>query len=396
KTASTPIETNKAFLKDEEAKDMDVHLYRSMIGSLMYLTASRPDIMFAVCAYRDYAGASLDRKSITGDVISDEFGVKTGSEPKLVLNGCMDWNETTAHHEIQIRALVDGKKIIITEASIRCDLQLQDVEGTTFLPNDTIFEELERMRVNFPVYDRILDLDSRGKVKENSSRITTAATTPQISKDELTLVQNLIEIKAAKSKARGVRVQEPSEFRTTSSSQPSQLPQAKDKEIVEERSKKTQVEVTEGSSKRAGDELEQESAKRQKLKKLIIREKDKGNIVVIEQWNEVQAKIDADIELAQKLQTKEQEHLTDVEKARLFMEFLEKRRKVFARKREIENKNRPPTKPQQRNLSYEKGKHIVDMNTEIVEERSKKTQAEVTEGSSKRAGDELEQESAKR
>ncbi|GJU54201.1 putative ribonuclease H-like domain-containing protein [Tanacetum coccineum] len=50
KTTSTPIETNKALLKDEEAEDVDVHLYRSMIGSLMYLTAFRPDIMFAVCA----------------------------------------------------------------------------------------------------------------------------------------------------------------------------------------------------------------------------------------------------------------------------------------------------------------------------------------------------------
>ncbi|GJR30336.1 putative ribonuclease H-like domain-containing protein [Tanacetum coccineum] len=50
KTASTLIETNKALLKDEEAEDVDVHLYRSMIGSLMYLTASRPDIMFVVCA----------------------------------------------------------------------------------------------------------------------------------------------------------------------------------------------------------------------------------------------------------------------------------------------------------------------------------------------------------
>ncbi|GKA40849.1 hypothetical protein Tco_0733442 [Tanacetum coccineum] len=48
--ASTPIETNKALLKDEEAEDVDVHLYRSMIGLLMYLTASRPDIMFVVCA----------------------------------------------------------------------------------------------------------------------------------------------------------------------------------------------------------------------------------------------------------------------------------------------------------------------------------------------------------
>ncbi|GKD89984.1 hypothetical protein Tco_1365491 [Tanacetum coccineum] len=111
KTTSTLIETNKALLKNEEAEDVDVHLYRSMIGSLMYLTASRPDIMFVVCAcarfqvtpkvshlhvvkriFRylksqpklglwyprdspfdleafldsDYAGASLDRKSTTG------------------------------------------------------------------------------------------------------------------------------------------------------------------------------------------------------------------------------------------------------------------------------------------------------------------------------------------
>ncbi|GJR80440.1 putative ribonuclease H-like domain-containing protein [Tanacetum coccineum] len=50
KTASTLIETNKALFKIEEAKDMDVYLYRSMIRLLMYLTASRPDIMFAVCA----------------------------------------------------------------------------------------------------------------------------------------------------------------------------------------------------------------------------------------------------------------------------------------------------------------------------------------------------------
>ncbi|GKD68665.1 putative ribonuclease H-like domain-containing protein, partial [Tanacetum coccineum] len=49
-TASTPIETQKPLVKDEEAVDVDVHLYRSMIGSLMYLTASRPDIMFVVCA----------------------------------------------------------------------------------------------------------------------------------------------------------------------------------------------------------------------------------------------------------------------------------------------------------------------------------------------------------
>nr|GEX34049.1 putative ribonuclease H-like domain-containing protein [Tanacetum cinerariifolium] len=63
---------------DEEAADVDVHLYRSTIGSLLYLTASRPDIMYAVSACSresafdleaysdsDYAGANLDRKSTT-------------------------------------------------------------------------------------------------------------------------------------------------------------------------------------------------------------------------------------------------------------------------------------------------------------------------------------------
>ncbi|GKB54599.1 putative ribonuclease H-like domain-containing protein [Tanacetum coccineum] len=85
KIASTPIETQKPLTNDEEAADVDVHLYRSMVGSLMYLTASRPDIMYAVCAcsrfqvtpktshlhavkriFSDYAGANLDRKSTTG------------------------------------------------------------------------------------------------------------------------------------------------------------------------------------------------------------------------------------------------------------------------------------------------------------------------------------------
>nr|GEV91245.1 putative ribonuclease H-like domain-containing protein [Tanacetum cinerariifolium] len=68
KMASTPIETKKPLVNYEEAADVDVDLYRSMIGSLMYLTASRPDIMesaFDLEAYldSDYAGANLDRKS---------------------------------------------------------------------------------------------------------------------------------------------------------------------------------------------------------------------------------------------------------------------------------------------------------------------------------------------
>nr|GFB80260.1 hypothetical protein [Tanacetum cinerariifolium] len=50
KSASTLIDTEKPLLKDPVGEDVDVHTYRLMIGSLMYLTSSRPDIMFAVCA----------------------------------------------------------------------------------------------------------------------------------------------------------------------------------------------------------------------------------------------------------------------------------------------------------------------------------------------------------
>ncbi|GJS42103.1 putative ribonuclease H-like domain-containing protein [Tanacetum coccineum] len=50
KYASTPVDLEKPLVKDGDANDVDVHLYRSMIGSLMYLTTSRPNIIFAVCA----------------------------------------------------------------------------------------------------------------------------------------------------------------------------------------------------------------------------------------------------------------------------------------------------------------------------------------------------------
>nr|GEW29311.1 ribonuclease H-like domain, reverse transcriptase, RNA-dependent DNA polymerase [Tanacetum cinerariifolium] len=50
RSANTPMDKENPWGKDETRKDVDLHLYRSMIGSLMYLTASRPDIMFAVCS----------------------------------------------------------------------------------------------------------------------------------------------------------------------------------------------------------------------------------------------------------------------------------------------------------------------------------------------------------
>nr|GFB93292.1 hypothetical protein [Tanacetum cinerariifolium] len=50
KSVRTSIDTEKPLLKDPDGEDVDVHTYRSIIGSLMYLTSSRPDNMFTVCA----------------------------------------------------------------------------------------------------------------------------------------------------------------------------------------------------------------------------------------------------------------------------------------------------------------------------------------------------------
>nr|GEV23304.1 hypothetical protein [Tanacetum cinerariifolium] len=52
RSANTPMDKENPWGKDRTRKDVDLHLYRSMIGSLMYLTASRPDIMFTICTYR--------------------------------------------------------------------------------------------------------------------------------------------------------------------------------------------------------------------------------------------------------------------------------------------------------------------------------------------------------
>ncbi|GJV27490.1 putative ribonuclease H-like domain-containing protein, partial [Tanacetum coccineum] len=171
KTARTHMETQKALLKDADGEDVDEHLYRSMIGSLMYLTSSRYDIIFTVCAcarfqvnpkvshlyavkriFRylkgqpklglwfpkdspfdlvvytdsDYAGASLDRKSTTraDSTTNDDLnGMK-----KLLIMKIKFLLVKTINGEVQIQALVDKKKVIITKTSIRSDLQLKDAE----------------------------------------------------------------------------------------------------------------------------------------------------------------------------------------------------------------------------------------------------------------------------
>ncbi|GJV35534.1 hypothetical protein Tco_1408011 [Tanacetum coccineum] len=114
-----------------KAEDVDVHLYRSMIGSLMYLTTSRPDIMFAVCACArdspfdleafsdsDYARASLDRKSITGEYVA--AANCCGQNPVF--------HSKTKHVEIRHHFIRDSyKKKLIQVIKIHTDHNVADL-----------------------------------------------------------------------------------------------------------------------------------------------------------------------------------------------------------------------------------------------------------------------------
>nr|GEU57350.1 ribonuclease H-like domain-containing protein [Tanacetum cinerariifolium] len=74
----------------------------------------------------------------------------TTARPNLAVVNVVRENKTSAkvktvNEDVRLQALVDGKKVILNEASIRCDLRLGDAEGTACLPNAAIFEELARM-----------------------------------------------------------------------------------------------------------------------------------------------------------------------------------------------------------------------------------------------------------
>ncbi|GJW12607.1 hypothetical protein Tco_1578434 [Tanacetum coccineum] len=97
--------------------------------------------------------------------------------------------------------------------------------------------------------------------------------------------------------------------------------------------------------------------------------------------------MEADYELAQRLQAEEQGDLTIDEKSKLFVELMDKRKKHFAMLRAEEIRRKPPTKAQKRNKMYS----FVRIDTKVVE--GSKSQAE---GSKKRTREELESDNSKK
>ncbi|GKB12317.1 hypothetical protein Tco_0846240 [Tanacetum coccineum] len=200
-----------------------------------------------------------------------------------------------------------------------------------------------------------------------------------LSVDEVTLAQALAALKSAKVQDKANVVEEPSESITTtptltttttagttimakglviheqeqaptpivSSQQPSQAKiqdKGKAKMIepkpVKKLSKKDQLKLNEEVDQRLQAEFDDQER--------IEREKAEVNIALKER--KLKAKIKADELLAERLQAREQEELTIEERAILFQQLLERRRKHFAAKRAEKKRNMPPIKDQQRGI----------------------------------------------
>ncbi|GJV57501.1 hypothetical protein Tco_1458506 [Tanacetum coccineum] len=252
---------------------------------------------------------------------------------------------------------------------------------------------------------RVHDLDGDEVFVETEEHVANAATTTSTipvsaSKDlsdvDMTLAQPLAELKSTKPKAVTTA--------TTTTTTGVTRPKAKGLVIQEQEQASTP----------------------------ITSSKDKGKGIMVEEplkmKNKDQDKVETGYEIAQRLQAEEQEELTIEEKFKLFQQLLEKRRKHFAAKRAEERRNRPPTKAQQmsimctylKNMAGWKPKDLktksfanvqelfdkamkrvntfVDMNTKLVGGSEVREEGSETreESSSKRAGDELEQEPSKK
>nr|GEU69594.1 putative ribonuclease H-like domain-containing protein [Tanacetum cinerariifolium] len=124
KSASTPIDTKKPLLKDSDGEDVDVHIYSEGFNQVI-----------------DFLNGSYIQYALTVN-------------PTIYVS-CIKqfWNTVAVKQSndvTRLQALVDRKKVVITEAAIRDILSLDDAEGVDCLPNEEIFAELARMGYEKP------------------------------------------------------------------------------------------------------------------------------------------------------------------------------------------------------------------------------------------------------
>ncbi|GJZ78738.1 hypothetical protein Tco_0643575, partial [Tanacetum coccineum] len=296
-----------------------------------------------------------------------------------------------------------GRRINAIDADEDITLVNDDADKEMFDVDALNGEEVFVAGQNENVVEEIVD----------AAQVSTAATTVTITTEEVTLAQALADLKSTKPKAKGIAFREPGESTTTIFSQQLQdkgLSQDKGKGILVEPEKplkkKDQLKLDEEIALKLQAEIDEE----ERIARAEEEKIDEANIA----WDDIQAKVDADYQLAERLQAEEQEQFTIEEKATLFKELLEQRRKHFAAKRAEEKRNKPPTKTQQKkimitylkNMEGWKHKDLKSKDFDSIKELFDKAftrvnmfvdfRTELVEGSSKRAGEELEQESTKK
>ncbi|GJU07936.1 putative ribonuclease H-like domain-containing protein [Tanacetum coccineum] len=379
KTASTPMETQKPLLKDKDGEEVDVHLYSEYAGASLIgeVPQTRVLSIFHVSA-RSRRRMLIQQHRLNMSCIKLginllQLGTVNAARHKLTdaresENG--QWGTT-------VTTLVDGKKIVVTEASVRRDLHLDDDEIVLDLENIKIAQDqvitslkkrvkkLEKKRGSrthklkrlykgrkidnidadeditlknvhdaemFDVND--LHGDAVFVVEEVVSAAEETVNAATITEDEITLAQALAELKSVKpmvTTATTITTKGKSSSRASVINRTTTTIPSKDKGkgiMVEEplqMKKKDQISFDEQEAIRLQAEFDEELR--------IAREKDEANIVLTKEWNDIQAKIKTDYELAQRLQEKEQEEFIVDEKATLFQQLLEKRRKHFTAKR---------------------------------------------------------------
>ncbi|GJX34336.1 hypothetical protein Tco_0245893, partial [Tanacetum coccineum] len=265
-------------------------------------------------------------------------------------------------------------------ADIDADVEVTLVDETQERQDDELMFDTGVLDTDEMHVEAKVDEKDEQSTKPDDSTASEAVTTASVKDsaapttiEEITLAQTLIQIKAAKPKvvttaattttttspkARGVVVQELSEFRVPQEAQPS-ISKDKGKGIMVEPEvplkRKDQIALDEQIARDIQAKLDAELIEEQKLAR---KQEEEANIALIESWENTQAMIEADRLLAERLQSKEREKLTDEEKGKLFMKLMEKIRKHFAALRAQEKRNIPPTKAQKRTQMSTYLKHM--------------------------------------
>nr|GEV52488.1 ribonuclease H-like domain-containing protein [Tanacetum cinerariifolium] len=280
KNASTPIETQKPLLKDEDGKEVDVHMYRLMIGSLIYLTSLRPDIMFAVCACARYqvnpkvsllhAVKRIFRKLIRKvtkvpqpsgptENVADEA---VNKEMDDSLNRVLDLENTKTTQSLEIDSLkrrvkkLDKKQWSMTHKLKRLYKVGLIAWVESFNDNKDLDEDASKQgRISLGGKEVFVANQDENVVEKEVDaaqvQVSTVATTPIISIDEATLAQALAELKHEKSKAKakGIVFYEPKKSTTTTKTIPKPKSQDKGKaKMIKEHvklKKKDQIQLDE-------------------------------------------------------------------------------------------------------------------------------------------------------